>query len=143
LKVKGQKMKNANDNERDTIAQIQLEIIASASGRLQKLVAGKGSGRYLDDDAHTDTLCSLMSKAAQLSSRRADAANDGEHHLFAGKAHQLAEQARAMSGEVDQPDSMRRYHGDASANHLRIATALGFREPSPTIQSTTVGTNDE
>lgn len=125
-------MKNENELVA-TMAKDELEILTAAAARLQEMAAGGGgSGRFTNDDSPS-TICSLTSKVAQLASRHAEDKNTGEHHAFAAKAHDLAEHARSLAGEVDAPDTVRRYHGDTSANHRRVATALGHREASPTI----------
>jgi hypothetical protein len=121
-----------------TVTQDQLEIIASAAERLSMMAGAAGSGRYPDDPT-TSTICALTTKAAELASRHAEAKNTGEHHAFAAHAHDLAMHARALAGEVDEPDSTRRYHGDAAENHSNVAKALGYREPSPTLRDTSVG----
>lgn len=128
-----------NNELKATMAKDQLEIITSAAARLEELAAGGGgSGRFADDTG-ASTVCSLTSKAAELATRHAEARNTGEHHAFASKAHDLAASARALAGEVDEPDSIRRYHADASENHANVAKALGYREPSPTLRYTSLG----
>jgi hypothetical protein len=134
-----------NSEEKEGVAKLakdQMEIITAAGDRLQELAASAGSGRF-PDETSKNTVCNLTSKVAELATRHADDKNSAEHHAFAAKAHDLAEHARSLAGEIDSPDSVRRYHGNTSANHFRVAQALGYRVPSPTIHSTTVGGNND
>ena len=118
------------------MAKDQMEIITSATARLQELAASAGSGRFPDETSR-NTVCNLASKVAELASRHAEDRNTGAHHGFAARAHALAGEARDL---WDDPDNdMKRYHYDASDNHDRVAQALGNRQASPTIHSTSVG----